>query len=83
MEVEGHAAGKDFVLYPGGAESWNWSDTGTTHAGGIQPRDIDKLLAKSANKIGSLVIGVVLLSIVITMFLFLNVTPQHLNKTFS
>jgi hypothetical protein len=51
IEVEGYPAGKDFVLYPGGAECWNWNDTGTTHAGGIQPQDIDKLLAKSANKI--------------------------------
>ena len=51
MEVEGYPAGKDFVLYPGGAEPWNWNDTGTTHEGGIQPQDIDKLLAKSATKI--------------------------------
>jgi len=51
MEIEGYPAGKDFVLYPGGAESWNWNDTGTTHEGGIQPQDIDKLLAKLANKI--------------------------------
>ena len=51
MEVEGYSAGKDFILYPGGAEPWNWNDTGTTHEGGIQPQDIDKLLAKSAKKI--------------------------------
>jgi hypothetical protein len=40
MEVEGYPAGKDFVLYPGGAEPWNWNDAGTTHEGGIQPQDI-------------------------------------------
>ncbi|MFD5144505.1 MTH938/NDUFAF3 family protein [Streptomyces sp. NPDC058401] len=44
MEVEGLAAGKDFVLYPGGGRPWDWGEHGTRHEPGIQPADVTQLL---------------------------------------
>ncbi|MFF5264339.1 Mth938-like domain-containing protein [Actinomadura viridis] len=44
MEVEGLAPGKDFKLWPGGGRPWDWSETGTRHAPGIQPADVQELL---------------------------------------
>lgn len=44
MEVEGLAAGKDFVLYPGGGHPWDWNESGTRHDPGIQPADVRELL---------------------------------------
>ncbi|GAA3952478.1 hypothetical protein GCM10023085_38740 [Actinomadura viridis] len=44
MEVEGLAPGKDFKLWPGGGRPWDWSETGTRHAPGIQPEDVQELL---------------------------------------
>jgi hypothetical protein len=35
---------KDARLYPGGAEAWDWNETGTSHDPGIQPADVEKLL---------------------------------------
>lgn len=51
MDVEGVGRGKDFMLYPGGAESWDWNRTGTSHDGGIQPADVRVLLAHGATHI--------------------------------
>ena len=48
MEVEGLGAGKDFKLYPGGGHAWDWAETGTRHAPGIQPADVEELLAHGA-----------------------------------
>jgi hypothetical protein len=48
MEVEGLGAGKDFKLYPGGGRAWDWAETGTRHSPGIQPADVDELLAHAA-----------------------------------
>ena len=48
MEVEGLGAGKDFNLYPGGGREWNWSEAGMRHAPGIQPADVEELLAHGA-----------------------------------
>ena len=48
MEVEGLGAGKDFKLYPGGGRAWDWAETGTTHAPGIQPADVEELVARGA-----------------------------------
>jgi hypothetical protein len=45
MEVEGMGAGKDFKLYPGGGRDWDWAETGTRHSPGIQPADVEELLA--------------------------------------
>jgi hypothetical protein len=46
IEVEGrHHSFKDAKLYPGGAREWNWRETGTEHSPGIQPADVEELLA--------------------------------------
>jgi hypothetical protein len=47
--VEGKAAPlKDGKLYPGGAREWDWNETGTRHVPGIQPADVEELLAHGA-----------------------------------
>ena len=48
MEVEGIGAGKDSKLYPGGGREWDWYETGTRHAPGIQPADVEELLDQGA-----------------------------------
>jgi hypothetical protein len=51
MEVEGLGVGKDFKLYPGGGEEWDWSRTGMRHTPGIQPADVAELLACGATSV--------------------------------
>jgi hypothetical protein len=51
MEVEGLGAGKDFKLYPGGGRAWDWAETGTRHSPGIQPADVEELLARGATMV--------------------------------
>ena len=51
IEVEGHGAFKDARIYPGGAEEWDWNETGTRHSPGIQPADVQKLLGHGANTV--------------------------------
>ncbi len=51
MEVEGLGAGKDFKLYPGGGRDWDWSETGMSHSPGIQPADVEELLAHGATAV--------------------------------
>ena len=46
IEVESIGRGKDFKLWPGGGRSWDWSEFGTAHSHGIQPGDVDELVAK-------------------------------------
>jgi hypothetical protein len=48
LEVEGQGAFKDAKLYPGGAREWDWSETGTRHAPGIQVADVEELLQHGA-----------------------------------
>jgi len=48
MKVEGLGTGKDFKLYPGGGRAWDWTKTGTRHTPGIQPADVEELLARGA-----------------------------------
>ena len=36
---------KDCKLWPGGAREWRWGETGTHHSPGVQPADIDEILA--------------------------------------
>ena len=45
MEVEGLGAGKDMKLWPGGGRPWDWTETGTRHVPGIQPADVEELVA--------------------------------------
>lgn len=51
MEVEGLGIGKDFTLYPGGGREWDWNETGTRHVPGIQPADVEELLAHGATTV--------------------------------
>ncbi len=48
VEVEGGGRFKDAKLYPGGAREWDWRETGTRHAPGIQPADVEELIARGA-----------------------------------
>ena len=45
MDVEGVGSGKDFKVYPGGGRAWDWRETGTQHVPGIQPADVEELIA--------------------------------------
>jgi len=51
IEVEGYAAFKDAKVFPGGAREWDWRETGTRHVSGIQPADIEELIAHGAKVI--------------------------------
>lgn len=44
MEIEGLGSGRDFKLWPGGGRAWDWTETGTHHAPGVQPADVEELL---------------------------------------
>ena len=48
LEVEGHGHFKDAKLFPGGAEEWDWAETGTSHTPGIQPADVEGILSRGA-----------------------------------
>lgn len=51
MTVTGLGTGKDFKLWPGGGRAWDWRETGTRHVPGIQPDDVEELLAAGAETI--------------------------------
>jgi hypothetical protein len=51
MEVEGLGSGKDFKLYPGGGRAWDWTETRTRHSPGIQPADVEELVAHGATAV--------------------------------
>lgn len=51
MEVEGLGPGRDYKLYPGGGRAWDWNETGTHHLPGIQPADVEELLAHGSTVI--------------------------------
>ena len=51
IEVEGFAPFKDAKVFPGGAREWDWRETGTRHVPGIQPADIDELIAHGAKAV--------------------------------
>ena len=40
---------KDCKVWPGGAAAWNWNETGTQHEPGIQPADVEAVLAKGVD----------------------------------
>ena len=44
VQVEGGRSFKDAKVFPGGAREWDWDETGTRHAPGIQPADVKELL---------------------------------------
>jgi hypothetical protein len=51
IEVEGYAPFKDAKIFPGGAREWDWRETGTRHVPGIQPADIEELIAHGAKAV--------------------------------
>jgi hypothetical protein len=51
MEVERLGKGRDFKLYPGGGREWDWRETNTHHVPGIQPADVEELLANGSTVI--------------------------------
>lgn len=51
-EVEGaDGAYRDAKLWPGGSREWDWNETGTSHDPGIQPDDVEELLAHGARTV--------------------------------
>jgi hypothetical protein len=48
IEVEGLGTGSDVKLWPGGGRSWDWRETGTHHAPGIQISDVTELIDQGA-----------------------------------
>jgi hypothetical protein len=48
IEVEGVGVVKDLKVWPGGGREWDWGETGTRHSPGIQPADVEELLAHGA-----------------------------------
>ncbi len=51
MAIDGVGIGKDFKLWPGGGREWDWTETGTHHVPGIQPADVEELLANGSQAI--------------------------------
>jgi hypothetical protein len=51
IEVEGHPPFKDAKIFPGGAREWDWRETGTRHAPGIQPADVRELIEHGAKAV--------------------------------
>ena len=51
MAVEGLGEGRDFKLWPGGGQRWDWAETDTHHDPGIQAADVEELLAHGADVI--------------------------------
>ncbi len=48
---DGEQRFKDAKLYPGGAREWDWGETGTSHAPGIQIADVEELLAHGSETV--------------------------------
>ncbi|HSR40861.1 MAG TPA: Mth938-like domain-containing protein [Longimicrobiales bacterium] len=42
---------KDAKVFPGGSRAWDWTETGTSHEGGIQPADVEELLERGARAV--------------------------------
>lgn len=49
VELADGSTYKDAKLFPGGSRAWDWNETGTRHAPGIQPADIEELLDRGAD----------------------------------
>ena len=49
IEVDSLGVFKDLKVFPGGAREWDWNETGTRHSPGIQPGDIQELLARGVS----------------------------------
>lgn len=42
---------RDAKLWPGGGRGWDWNETGTSHAPGIQAADVAELLDHGATRV--------------------------------
>jgi hypothetical protein len=51
IDVEGQGRFKDVMLFPGGARSWDWGETGTRHNPGILAADVQEILDRGAKRI--------------------------------
>ncbi len=51
LETEDGRSFKDAKLFPGGARAWDWRETGTHHAPGIQPADVAELIEHGAEAV--------------------------------
>lgn len=49
IEVEFQGRFKDVKLFPGGAREWDWNETGTRHSPGVQPADVEEILARGSS----------------------------------
>jgi hypothetical protein len=50
VTINGHTFRfKDCKVWPGGAKEWDWNLTGTRHHPGIQPADIEEILAHNVD----------------------------------
>ena len=49
VELEDGRIFKDVKVFPGGARSWHWGETGTHHHPGIQMTDVEELLEHGAD----------------------------------
>jgi hypothetical protein len=47
-KVYGLGTGKDVKLWPGGGRAWDWRETNTSHAPGIQVADLVELIDRGA-----------------------------------
>lgn len=48
LVVDNETSYGDAKLFPGGSRKWDWRETGTGHAPGIQPADVEELLEHGA-----------------------------------
>ncbi|MDH3231109.1 MAG: Mth938-like domain-containing protein [Alphaproteobacteria bacterium] len=51
IETADGRAFRDAKLWPGGGREWDWAETGTHHAPGIQPADVMELLEHGAETV--------------------------------
>jgi hypothetical protein len=51
VRIDGLGQVKDAKLFPGGARSWDWGETGTQHDPGIQPADVAELVECEATTV--------------------------------
>ncbi len=51
VEVAGFGQFRDVKIWPGGARTWDWRETGTRHVPGIQTADVTKLVEKGCEVI--------------------------------
>lgn len=48
IQLDDGSVYKDAKLFPDGSRTWDWNETGTRHAPGIQPADVRELIDRGA-----------------------------------